>query len=197
MTRTFRRHGEAIRATFRDVEVELLRSARDQLRAALDSGDPDDPVLRRLFPAPVLGDESVAAEVRDLLADQLHAQRVAQLDELLAILDRGQRSRGVLRVDLVDDEPLLVLGVLNDLRLAIGASIDVEALDRATIDEDHPHAYPLAVMDYLGMWQEQLLAIIDPESVRHATEGWDDVLDELGDDELAEDDPDDSDGGSG
>ena len=186
MTRTFKRHGDAIRATFRDVEVELLRTARDQLLATLEGSDPEDAVVRRLFPAPVLGDEQVAEEVRDLLADELHARRVAQLEELLAILDRGEHWRGGVRVDLVEDEPLLVLGVLNDVRLAIGARIDVEAIDRDAVREDDPDAYPLAVMDHLGWWQEQLLAIVDPPSVRHAVEGWFDASDDPSDD-LADD----------
>ena len=206
MTRTFKRHGDAVRATFREVEVELLRTARDQLLATLQAGDADDAVVRRLFPAPVLGDEQVAEEVRDLLADELQARRITELEELLAILDRGEYWRGRVRVDLVDDEPLLVLGVLNDLRLAIGARIDVEAIDRDAVSEDDPAAYPLAVMDHLGWWQEQLLAIIDPASVRHAVEGWFDPFDDPDDDlpgdlpddlpdDLPGDDPDDPTGG--
>ena len=172
MTRTFRRHGEAIRATFRDVEVELLRTVRDQLLATLQTGDSDDAVVQRLFPAPVLGDQAVAEEVRELLTEDLRQRRLSQLEQLLALLERGERWRGGLRVDLVDDEPLLVLGVLNDVRLAIGARIDVEAIDREAVSQDDPEAYPLAVMDHLGWWQEQLLAIVDPPSVRHAVEGW-------------------------
>ena len=64
-------------------------------------------------------------------------------------------------VDLAEDEPLQVLGVLNDIRLAIGARIDIEAIDRDQVSEDDPVAYPIAVMDHLGWWQEQLLAILD------------------------------------
>ncbi len=172
MTRTFRRHGDAIRVTLRDAEVELLRSVQQELRATLESMEQEDPVIQRLFPAPVLGDEETAEEVRDLVTEDLLHRRLEQLDELLTMLDRGEAWRGGIRVDLVEDEPLLVLGVLNDLRLGIGARIDVMAIDRDQVDRDHPYAYPLAVMDHFGWWQEQLLAIIDPPSVRHASEGW-------------------------
>ncbi len=166
MTRTFRAHGDSVRATFRPVEVELLRVTRDELAAALERGDPDDPVVQRLFPPPVLGDPEVESELRQLFQADLLADRLEQLDQLVALLDRGEPHRGGVRIDLVEDEPLLFLGVLNDLRLAIGARIDVEAVDRAEVDEDHPAAYPMAVMDHLGWWQEQLLALIDPPAVR-------------------------------
>lgn len=135
----------------KDDDPDVEQARRDGLAA----------VHARLFPPAVLGDEQVAAEVRDLLEEELLRDRLAALEELLAVLERGQRSRSKLTVELTDDEPRLVLMVLNDLRLAIGARIDVEALDRETIDEHHPAAYPLAVMDHLGWWQEQLLMVLD------------------------------------
>lgn len=162
MTRTFRRAGDGIRATFRSVEVDVLRSLHGQLVDTLRRGDPDDPVIRRLFPPPVLGDPDAAQQVRDRFGADLLASRLTSLDTIIALLDRGTPHRGGLRVDLVDDEPLLVLGVLNDVRLAIGARIDVEALDRDAVGDDDPVAYLLAVMDHLGLWQEQLLAVLDP-----------------------------------
>ena len=168
--RTFSRHGDAIRASFEAVEVELLRSTREQLREALVRRDPDDPVVQRLFPTAVLGDPEANTELRALLADDLLEGRLAGLDALVELLDRGTVHRGKLRVELVDDEPFLVLGVLNDLRLAIGARIDIESLDRDAVDADDPMAYRLAVMDHLAWLQEQLLAIVDPPSVRYATE---------------------------
>lgn len=163
MSRTFRRHGDAIRADFQRVEVNLLRSLRDQLATTLEEADPDDPVMRRLFPPAVLGDADVEEEVRRLVVDDLLATRLAGLEALVTLLARGTPNRGGgSRVDLVDDEPLLVLGVLNDVRLAIGARLDVEALDRDRLDPEDPVAYRLAIMDHLGWWQEQLLALIDP-----------------------------------
>ncbi len=160
MSRTFRRHGRAIRATFGEGELELLRSLRDQLREALASPDPDDPVIKRLFPPAVLGDPEAEREMRALLVDDLLASRLAGLDALVGLLDRGTLHRGSVRIDLVDDEPMLVLGVLNDVRLAIGARIDIEALDRGSVTDDDPVSYRLALMDHLGWWQEQLLSIM-------------------------------------
>jgi hypothetical protein len=160
MSRTFRRHGQAIRATFGKGEIELLRSLRDQLRDTLAAPDPEDPVIKRLFPPAVLGDPEAERQMRALLVDDLLASRLAGLDALVELLDRGTTHRGSVRIDLVEDEPLLVLGVLNDVRLAIGARIDIEALDREAVPEDDPVRYRLALMDHLGWWQEQLLAIL-------------------------------------
>ncbi len=145
----------------RPPEAELLGRLAGELRTALDAPEPDDPVHARLFPPAVLGDPEADGEVRDLLADALLADRLAGLASVLALLERGRRTRGRLVVDLRDEEPMLVLGVLNDIRLAIGARIDVEAIDRELVREDDPVAYPIAVMDHLGWWQEQLLAILD------------------------------------
>jgi hypothetical protein len=167
VTRSFVRRGDTIRATFSPLEEDLLRSLHDQLDTLLTQPDDGDPVIRRLFPPPVLGDDEVQAEVRDLLTAELLAQRRAGLEAFVALLDRGTEHRGALRVELRDDEPLLVLGVLNDIRLAIGASIDIDALDRETITAEDPLAYRLAVMDHLAALQEQLLEIVDPASVVH------------------------------
>ena len=163
MTATFSRHGAGIRLQLRPQEVDLLVRLAGELRTALDQPEADDPVVARLFPPAVLGDPEADREVRDLLADALLADRLTGLEAVLEVLDRGRRARGRLVVDLVDDEPLLLLGVLNDLRLAIGARIDIEALDRDHVGEDDPVIYPLAVMDHLGWWQEQLLAILDSQ----------------------------------
>ncbi|MEX2420993.1 MAG: DUF2017 family protein [Actinomycetota bacterium] len=156
MSRTFRRSGDAIRVTFATGELELLRSLRDQIHDALSHPDPDDPVYKRLFPPAVLGDPDAERELRELLVDDLLASRRAGLDALVALFDRATPHRNGVRIDLVDDEPLLVLGVLNDVRLAIGARIDIDALDRDAV------AYRLALMDHLGWWQEQLLVLLDP-----------------------------------
>ncbi|MFU8840369.1 MAG: DUF2017 family protein [Nitriliruptoraceae bacterium] len=162
MSVTFRRRGEAIRWTLHRQEVVLLRQLVDDLAAAIH-GPREDAVTARLFPPAVLGDAAADAEVRDLIGDALLADRVAALEEVVALLDRGRLLRGRLVADLVDDEPLRLLTVLNDVRLAIGARIDVEAIDRERVGEDDEVAVPLAVMDHLGWWQEQLLALLDGE----------------------------------
>jgi hypothetical protein len=167
VSRSFSRRGDVVRASFSDVEVELLRSLHAQLDVLLEQPDDGDPVIRRLFPPPVLGDDEVQAEVRSLLLADLLASRRAGLEAFVELLDRATPHRSGWRVELRDDEPLLVLGVLNDIRLAIGASVDIDAIDREQVVEDDPMAYRLAVMDHLAWLQEQLLELLDPPSVEH------------------------------
>jgi hypothetical protein len=176
MSRTFRRHGDAIRMTLAPPELQLLTALRGELEQALSLPDPTDPAMQRLFPPPVLGDAELEVATRAAMVDDLLERRLEGLEELLAMLERASSHRGSWRVELVDEEPLVVLGVLNDLRLAIGARIDIEALDRESVGRDDPVAYRLAVMDLLGWWQEQLIAILDPTSAAH--DGFDDPDDE-------------------
>lgn len=161
MSRVFQVHAGGIRAQFDPVEVELLRSLEEGVSQTLEHGDEDDPVVQRLFPSAVAGDDEADAEVRRMLRDDLLGARREGLRALIEILDRATPHRGRLRVQLQDDEPLLVLGVLNDLRLSIGARIGIEAIDRDQLGEDDPLAYRVAVMDHLGWWQEQLLELLD------------------------------------
>lgn len=161
-----RQEGDRVRFELEDFEVELLRSLPTGLRSLLENPDTNDPVVARLFPACVAEDDRADAEVRRLIFDDLLRERLTGLDALVAILDRGTTRWGRLRVDLVEDEPALVLGVLNDLRLTLGARIGVEHLDRDEVDATHPAAPTLAVMDHLALLQEQLLRVIDPVSVR-------------------------------
>jgi len=161
MSRVFQAHGAGIRAHFQREEIELLRTLERGISQSLEQGDDADPVIERLFPTAVAGDDEADVELRRLLRDELLEARQAGLRALVEILDRAHPHRGRLRVDLTDDEPLLLLGVLNDLRLAIGARIGIEHLDRQDLPDDDALSYRLAVMDHLGWWQEQLLVLLD------------------------------------
>lgn len=148
-----------------DPELELLRRLRDQLRSTLDDADRSDPVVGRLFPQAVAGDADADAELRGLLRDDLLTSKQAALDELVRLLERGVARRGRVHVDLAPDEAMLVLGVLNDLRLAIGARVGIEQLDRDDPAHDESLLASLAIMDHFAWWQEALLAVLDPSSV--------------------------------
>ena len=187
MSRTFRRHGDAIRMTLSPPELDLLTSLRAELEQALALPDPADPAMQRLFPPPVLGDAELEVATRAAMVDDLLERRLEGLKELLGMLERATSHRGSWRVALVEEEPMVVLGVLNDLRLAIGARLDIEALDRDTVQRDDPVAYRLAIMDLLGWWQEQLIAILDPTAGAPEDHDLDDLDDDvLGDDVLGD-----------
>jgi hypothetical protein len=158
------RDGDEVVLRLESFEVDLLRSLPAALRSLLDDPDPDDPAVARLFPACVIGDDEVDAEVRRLIHDDVLRSRLEALDTFVDVLQRGQRRRGQVTVRLVEDEPAMVLGVLNDVRLTLGARIGIEHLDRDEIGRDHPAVQTLAVMDHLAWIQEEILRAIDPSA---------------------------------
>lgn len=159
------RHGDGVRLRLEPWEVTLLRRLRDGLVAVLRDQDREDPVVARLFPRAVEDDEEADEELRALIGTELLTSRLEGLEALLDVLDRGREVDGRLQIDLIEDEPSLVLGVLNDLRLALGARLGVENLDTGSVAEDDPAAPTLAVMSHLAWLQEQLLAILDPKAL--------------------------------
>lgn len=146
-------------------EVSLLRRLRDGLEATLQDAGSDDPVVDRLFPRAVEDDDEHDDQLRALIGTELLTSRLEGLAQLVAILDRGSEEGGQVHVELVEDEPALVLGVLNDLRVALGARVAIEDLDRDELDEDDPEAATVAVMDHLAFLQEELLTAVDPAAL--------------------------------
>lgn len=162
--RTFRAAGDGrVVAELSGDDVDLLRALREDLHTLVTGEhDPDDPVVSRLFP-PRVGDD-VDEETVDALHTALLESRLAGLDAVVDVLDRARVVRRRHRLELVDDEPALFLGVLNDLRLALGARIGVETLDPDEVGEDADVLHVVIVMDHLGMWVDDLVAAIDPSA---------------------------------
>ncbi|MBW3619763.1 MAG: DUF2017 domain-containing protein, partial [Actinobacteria bacterium] len=177
----FERSDGGVRWSMEPWELPLLRELRDDLRTLLVTDDADDPAIRRFHPPTVRGDDAADAELRGLIRDELLAARLRGLDALLDVLDRARTSEERVRVELVDDEPFLVLGVLNDLRLAFGTAVGVGTFDPADLAEDDPVLPTLALMDHLAFLQEALLAVVDPVSLTH----YDDHAPSSGDDDHA------------
>lgn len=140
-----------------DAELALLVRLVGQLDEVLD-GPTDDPVVERLFPQAVEGDEEADTELRALLAGDLLLSRHEACAAVQQALARAQPARrGAQRVVLREDEPELVLQVLNDVRLALGARIGTEVVAERELAEDEGTLAALASMDLLAWFQEQLL----------------------------------------
>lgn len=128
-------------------ERELLRPLPSQLRDLIGSSDRS---LRRLSPPAHPDDPLMEAEYRELVGEDLEAQRRRALDIMEATIDSER---------LDQDQVSAWLAALNDLRLVLGTRLDVtEELYEEGIPEDDPRAPALAVYLYLGWLEEQIVA---------------------------------------
>jgi hypothetical protein len=180
-----RRHDDGLRWRLRLDEHALLVMLLRELDEALD-GPTDDPVVERLFPPAVEGDRDEDEELRLLIAGDLLLRRHEAIRLLLSLLERAELpyvagdlealeevpvdELPAVDVVLVEDEPGMVLSVLNDLRLALASRVGLTAVELPQLldeEDERSHAL-LAMMDHLAYLQMQLLRHIDPVAVAHA-----------------------------
>jgi hypothetical protein len=155
----FKRVGrDRVRVRLAQDELAVLRGLPDQLRTVLGE-DEDEPVNRRLFPPAYLdvADIERDAEYRRLMHDDLVEEKLANLDLVTASLERGSASVRRWTVELTDEEAAAWLGVLNDLRLALGVRLDITEDFDGDVDDTDPRAPALRLLSYLGWLEEQLL----------------------------------------
>jgi hypothetical protein len=162
VARRFRRNRQSrlvVRLTTE--EVALLRRLPADLEALVRGGDPDDPVLQRLFPRAYLDptEEEAESEFQRLVHSDLVAERLAALALLDAALQRAVPARGSwVECELTEDDEAAWLGVLNDARLALGTRLGVtEEMDHRHLDLDDPDAPAFALYDWLTVLQGQLV----------------------------------------
>ena len=159
MAGTFKRVGrDRVRVRLGQDEVAVLRGLPDQLRTVLGE-DEDEPVNRRLFPPAYLdvADLERDAEYRRLMHDDLVKEKLSNLDLVTASLQRGSSSVRRWTVELTDEEATAWLGVLNDLRLALGVRLDITEDYDGDVDDTDPRAPAFRLLSYLGWLEEQLL----------------------------------------
>jgi hypothetical protein len=155
----FKRVGrDRLRVRLAQDEVAILRGLPDQLRTVLGE-DEDEPVNRRLFPPAYLdvADFERDAEYRRLMHDDLVKEKLANLDLVTASLERGSPSARRWTVELTDEEATAWLGVINDLRLALGVRLDITEDYDGDVDVTDPRAPAFQLLSYLGWLEEQLL----------------------------------------
>ena len=139
-------------------EVAVLRGLPDQLRAVL-AQEESDPVLDRLFPPAYLEPEDTDrdSEYRRLVHEDLLNEKLANLEVVTSTLERGSVTIRRWTVDLSEEEALAWLGVLNDLRLALGVRLGIEEDFDGDVDESDPRAPGLHLLSYLGWLEEHLV----------------------------------------
>jgi hypothetical protein len=156
---TFKRVGrDRVRVRLGHDEVAVLRDLPGQLRAVLTE-EGDDPVNRRLFPPAYLepGDAERDAEYRRLMHDELVQAKLANVELVAGTLAKGSPSARRWTVDLTEEEAAAWLGVLNDLRLALGVRLEITEDFDGQVDDTDPRAPAMHLLAYLGWLEEHLL----------------------------------------
>ncbi|HWJ67320.1 MAG TPA: DUF2017 domain-containing protein [Nocardioides sp.] len=193
MTSGFVRHRRSKRviATFSVFEADLLRSLaaqlvellhnesavvateRDPLEALLDfSGpttEPEDPVLRRLFPTAYRGDDEAAAEFRRFTEGGLRDGKSRAAGTIIDVLEEAGLPPEptdediTIDVELEPETALVWMRSFTDLRLALGTRLEVEEGDEEywySLPEDDPRAQAHQVYEWLGFLQETLVLAV-------------------------------------
>jgi hypothetical protein len=161
---SFKRVGDdRVRVRLGHDEVAVLRGLPDQLRGVLADGG-DEPVNQRLFPPAYLdvADVERDTEYHRLMHDDLVKEKLANLDLVTESLARGSTSVRRWTVELTAGEAASWLGVLNDLRLALGVRLDITEDFDGDVDDTDPRAPALRLLSYLGWLEEQLLDAMQP-----------------------------------
>jgi pimeloyl-ACP methyl ester carboxylesterase len=142
-----------------DYEIELeewerglLRELPERLRELLAA---DDPVLERLFPPAYTTDEEKNAEYTRLMRADLTERRLSSLDVMEATVDEEV---------LTEEQVSSWMGSLNDLRLVLGAQLDVTE-DMDEIEPGDPRAPAFALYGYLSVLQESVIAALSTVGV--------------------------------
>ncbi|MBY5161636.1 DUF2017 family protein [Salsipaludibacter albus] len=147
--------------------VGLLARLVDELVALHDEPDEQHPAWQRLYPA-TSTDDTLDADLRDLVHPDLVAGRREAFTTVQDLLATHDEDTERLAVD--DEQAVALLGVVNDVRLAIAARIDLPGMLEGRSDGPVPDETTVAavqVVDWLAMLQEQVLAGIAPESQSH------------------------------
>jgi hypothetical protein len=143
-----------VRLDLSDEERAMLRTVPQQLIDMLDS-EAEEPGLKRLFPPAYAADACVEheAEYRRLMGSDLRERHRAALEILMATADA---------TELDDEQAQSWLIALNELRLVLGTTLDVQEEEYDPPDPDDPQAPAFALYQYFSYLQDSLLDQLEP-----------------------------------
>jgi hypothetical protein len=188
----FQRHRRsgAVIATFSGFEADLLRSLasqlvellhseaavpedRDPFEALMDftgpTTEPEDPVLRRLFPTAYVDDEEAAAEFRRFTEGTLRDGKARAAGTSIDVLeDAGlpaELTEDGLVIDVEMDQPTAQtwLRSFTDLRLALATRLGIEDGDEErwyALPDDDPRSQAHDIYEWVGYLQETLVGAL-------------------------------------
>jgi hypothetical protein len=141
-----RRKSHVLRVDLHATEAALLAVLFTDFAALLEDSDPDDPVVRRLYPDGYTDDSEASAEYRELVSGDLHEARAGRLQACWAELPEGGG-----RFELDDEAGERWIKVLNDLRLTLGTRLGVSEDDELDESQESVTVYHwlTAVQDML------------------------------------------------
>jgi Domain of unknown function (DUF2017) len=138
-----------------DAFDELVRDLEGERVA-----EPDDPVLRRLFPNAYPHDPSSAADFRRFTERGLRSKKITDAAVVLRGLAETAQGANPLRIPLTEAESWL--RTLTSVRLAVATRLgitDAAAADAlADLPEDDPRSFLASIYDWLGFAEETLIS---------------------------------------
>lgn len=147
-------------------EATLLAHLADELTELLETPDPNDPAIDRLFPRAYLDptEEEAEQSFSALVAPDLLRARLDALRALVATvrpLADGPGSDAMHTVELDAEAEAQWLAVLNDARLALGTRLGVsDDRDEIELDPDDPLVHAFQVYDWLTYLQGELVEVL-------------------------------------
>jgi hypothetical protein len=122
-------------------ERELIRQLLGEMRTLLALA-PEDPRVRRLYPAAYADDPELEDEYRRLTQEELRSGRLASVEAVARSVD----------ADLLTAEELTAwMQAINSLRLILGTMLDITEDDQEpAVDPSDPEARTMALYGYLG-----------------------------------------------
>ena len=154
------RPGDRVLVSLTDDEAGLVRSLPEELRGILE-GSPDDDAHRRIFPRAYVDptEEQAEADWQSMVHSELLQERLAAVRLVAATLERATPRRGRVEVELAPEEVAAWLGVLNDVRLALGTRLEVTE-DGNDVDPSDPRAAAFALYHWLTWVQSDLVDVL-------------------------------------
>jgi hypothetical protein len=164
VARPFRRRRGRFVVSLGAGERELLRELCRQSRELLEAEDPSsNPSVARLFPAAYKDDPLRSLEFETNLGGSPRNGKIAALDTV---------ERTVEASELSEEELLVWMGTVNDVRLLLGTRIDIteESTERDYPEGDTNHD-AFQVYAYLTWLEDRMLRALGEPEVRPSSFG--------------------------
>jgi hypothetical protein len=130
-----------------DDEREVFADLLNQLEALVS--DPNNPAVRRLFPAAYVNDPERNNEYARLMHEELTASKIAAITTARSVLTSPD--------PMSEDGLIAFMQVVNSLRLVLGTLLDVDEGNDLLPDANEPNAASWHLYTYLGWLLEWIV----------------------------------------